>query len=145
MNSIDFPKANIQLAKDQPQYRTLFIHVDKSGRDPEGNVTCCFELSEEEVQEIVRTKKLWFTQVTFNRGFSPIRMSTTTPFTPEESEAETVPADENRTPVEMWNKTHYKGTEGTIYPGQGYIIHGPCANCQKEEEHHFWSTRQCEK
>lgn len=143
MKSIDFPKANVALAKDQPQYQTLFVHVDKTGRDREVQVTCCMELSEEEVNEIVRTKKMWFTQVTFGRGYNPIRMQLSSPFTAEESESNTNPMDENRTAVEEWNRTHFKGTEGTVFPGQGYVIHGPCSNCGRDETEHFWSSRQC--
>lgn len=144
MKSIDFPKANIQLAKDQPQYQTLFVFMDKAGEDRSFPVTCCLQLSEEELQEMNRTKKVWLTQMTFGNGYSPISMSLSSPFTKEESESDfTDPADENRTPAETWDKTHYKGTEGTVFPGRGYIIHGSCANCKKEEHEHYWSTRQC--
>ena len=143
MKSIDFPKANVAIAKDQPQYQTIYGHVDKTGNDPTYAVTLCFELDPEEIEQIAKTGKLYYTQLTFGQPFSPIRMSTVTPFLPEESECSVPPMDENRTPADVWDKTHYKGTEGTIYPGQGYVIHGPCSNCGAEEYEHYWSTRQC--
>lgn len=145
MKSIDFPKANVALAKDQPQYQTLFVYMDKTGNDPNGEVTCCFELTDEEIAEIVRTKKAWFTQVTFGRGYAPVRMSFASPFVPEDSEATSPPMDENRTPADVWDKTHYAGTKGIIFPGQGFIVVGPCKNCGAEEQEHFWSSRQCQK
>lgn len=143
MKSIDFPKANIAIAKDQPQYQTLYAHVDKSGNDKTLGLTCCLELSGEELSEVLRTGKIWFTQLTFGRGYNPIRMSTSSPFSEEESASDILPVDENRVSDEEWKKTHYQGTKGIIYPGKGFSIIGPCSNCGKEENDHFWSTRQC--
>lgn len=140
MKSIDFPKANVPLAKDQPEYQTLYIHIDKSGNDPQFKATCCLELTEEEVAEIVRTKRIFHTQLTFGRGYNPINMSTVSPFTQEESESETVPMDENRTPADEWDRTHYRDSHT-------HVVHdeeGPCINCGKAEANHFWSSRQCE-
>jgi len=137
MQSIDFPEANLPLAKDQPQYRTLYVHVNK--KDPTVEMTCCMELSEEEIAEIVSTKKVFFTQVTFGRGYSPIRMSTTNPFiVPIITDKQ--PADENRISADEWDRTHYRDSHT-------HVVHdeeGPCINCGNAEANHFWSSRQCE-
>lgn len=82
MRSIEFPQANIALAKDQPEYETLHVHADIN--DPTLPMTACFELSPEEVMEIYRTGKIWFTQLTFGKPFQPIRMSTSNPYVQEE-------------------------------------------------------------
>lgn len=78
MISADFPQRNVELGKDQPEYETLFAHVDTSV--PERPVTSCFELTDEEVAEIVATRKIWHSQWTFGSPYQPIRMSTQNPF-----------------------------------------------------------------
>ena len=78
MTSADFPQRNVELAKDQPEYETLYSHVDQSR--PETPVTCCFDLTDEEIEEIVRTRKIWHTQWTFGHPFQPISMTTSNPF-----------------------------------------------------------------
>lgn len=98
MRSIDFPQANLPLAKDQPEYETLHVHVETKQveippriaeqgevipgkiEDISWSMTACFELSDEEIEEIVRTRKLWYTQMVFGKQFQPIRMRTQNPF-----------------------------------------------------------------
>ena len=82
MKAIEFPQANEILAKDQPQYQPLPVHIDTT--DPSTPFTVCFELSDEEINEIVRTRKLWHTQVTFGQRFHPIMMTTQNPFVNQE-------------------------------------------------------------
>lgn len=137
MESIDYPEANVAVAKDQPQYKTLFVHV---GPKPDFLMTACFQLSKEELDEVNRTGgKLFISQVTFGRGYSPIRMSVSNPFlTPVITDKQ--PADENRIPSEEWDRTHYIDSHTTgVHEEQG-----PCINCNKSWENHFWSSRQCE-
>lgn len=98
MKAIEFPQVNCMLAENQPQYETLPVFVEskaKQFRDPERMVnytkqvawsmTACFELSEEEIAEIVKTKKLWHTQLIMGHNFQPIIMSTQNPFIHEKS------------------------------------------------------------
>lgn len=77
MISVTFPEVNLPLAEDQPEYETLYVHVSDT---PEREITACFELSDEEIAEIVSTKKLWHTQLSFGQPVQPIRMSTQNPF-----------------------------------------------------------------
>lgn len=79
MQAVEFPQQTHILAKDQPQYIPLPVHIDQTA--PEIPMTCCFELSDDEVEEIVRTKKIWHNQWTFGQPFQPIRMTTKSPFT----------------------------------------------------------------
>lgn len=83
MIAIQFPEANLDLAKNQPQYATLPVMWNNA--DPEGPMTCCMQLSPEEIAEINRTGCLWFTQITHNKGYAPIRMSVLKPEWPDPS------------------------------------------------------------
>jgi len=95
MKSVTFPQANCELAKDQPEYETLHCFVEKKEiiEEVETNCvihtikkvvpysfTCCLELSDEEIEEIIRTKRIWHTQMTFGDKFHPILMTTKNPF-----------------------------------------------------------------
>lgn len=77
MKAIDFTERTHMLAEDQPEYETLPVHINDS---QECEFTSCFELTDEEIAEIVSTKKLWYTQLTFGNPFQPVRMSTQNPF-----------------------------------------------------------------
>lgn len=78
MQPIEFPQQTDVLAKDQPQYTPLPVHV---GSKEDGfPMTACFELTDEEVAEIIATRKLWYTQITFGHAFQPVRLSTQNPF-----------------------------------------------------------------
>lgn len=79
MKSIKFPEVNIALAENQEEYETLYVHLDKE--DSTQPMTACFELTDEQIKEIVETKKIWYTQLTFGNNFQPINMSTQNPFT----------------------------------------------------------------
>lgn len=78
MKSVKFPEVNIHLAENQPEYETLYVHLDKN--DPQFPMTACFELTDEQIKEIVETRKIWFTQLTFGGSFQPINLSTQNPF-----------------------------------------------------------------
>jgi hypothetical protein len=96
MKAIDFPQRNCMLAEDQPEYETLPVFVEmkevivenKPG-DPQlailtktipWSMTACFELSDEELAEIILTKRIFYTQMVFGSNFQPISMSTKNPF-----------------------------------------------------------------
>lgn len=66
MNPVDFPQSNVTFAKDQPEYRPLPAH-----RTDAGIVTSCWELSDEELAEITKTKRIWFSVYTFNQPLQP--------------------------------------------------------------------------
>lgn len=77
MKPIEFPEQNIVFAKDQPQYLQLPAHVVD---EPEGRVISCWQLTEEEILEILMSGKLWITQMSFNEKLQPIRPQTGSPF-----------------------------------------------------------------
>lgn len=130
MESIDFPQANIAIAKDQPQYRTLYAHF--ATNDPMRRATACMKLSPEEIAEVNRTGQLWITQCTFGNPYAPMHMDTRNPFG-EMPAGIPEPMDENRTAGKVWDDTHFRA----LSPED------PCINCGVAERLHWWSTRQC--
>lgn len=77
MKAVEFPEQNEILAKDQPQYQQLPVHIGNTEETP---FTACMELDDEEIEELVRTRRIWHTQFTFGTQYHPIRMSTKNPF-----------------------------------------------------------------
>jgi len=82
MKAINFEGNNFVLAEDQPEYESLPVHV-KYNIIPEGEVpweiTACFEFSDEEIQELIKTKKLYYSQLVFGNLFHPMRLSLKNP------------------------------------------------------------------
>lgn len=74
MKSLKFEGCNMAIAGTQQQYNTL--HAKK---EPTGEVTMIFELSDEEVAEIVRTKKIVYQRLTFGDKFQPMKIMTKWP------------------------------------------------------------------
>lgn len=71
MIASEFKEVNIRIAENQPEYETLPAFHNHN----EGSMTFCFELNKEEIDEIVKTGKIWFKQLTFNKPMNPIEMS----------------------------------------------------------------------
>lgn len=78
MKPIEFPEQNVVFAKDQPEYNPLPAHRTD---DRESAVTSCWELSDEDLAEIARTRRIYVTQLTFRHPLQPIRLGTK--FNPE--------------------------------------------------------------
>lgn len=67
MKPIPFPGQNVVFAKDQPEYRPL-----PALRLPDGEVITCWEMSDEEIADIVQSRKIYLKQLTFNQPLQPI-------------------------------------------------------------------------
>lgn len=80
MVPIEFPEQNIVFAKDQDEYQTM--PAFKSTCEL-GEVTSCLQLTDEEIKEVVRTGKIYYTQLTFNDGYNPGRTEAFSPFKPQ--------------------------------------------------------------
>jgi len=76
MIPVKFPESNVTLGANQEQYEPLPV---KAYQDKLGRMTCCFRLSDAEVDEIVRTRTIWHTQLTFGDNFQPVQLSTQRP------------------------------------------------------------------
>lgn len=140
MKTVDFPEANVAIAKDQPEYLTLYAAMINS---PQREMIVEFELTEEEIADIVKNKKLYYVQLTFANPFQPMSIHTKSPIRNPVLEYDQ-PADENRVTSELWDATHYLDDTGIdIVPG-GISMTKVCKNCGKHWDKHFFSTRQCE-
>lgn len=74
MTPVDFPQSNAVLAKDQPEYLPLPVHVSTHGV-----VTSCWEFTVDELSELLKTKRIWLQQLTFNAPLQPQRPSVEMP------------------------------------------------------------------
>lgn len=69
MKPVEFPEQNTVIAKDQPQYQPLPALTD--GQE----VISCWELSDEEMQHLMKTKKIYLSCMTFGQPLQPLYMS----------------------------------------------------------------------
>ena len=61
MKPVDFKGSNVKIAEHQEEYQTLPALVL-----PDGNVYSCWELDDDEIERLIKTKKLYISQMTFN-------------------------------------------------------------------------------
>jgi hypothetical protein len=67
MKPIAFPRMTLTLAKDQPEYQPLPVHVSD-----DGIVTSCWQLEPIEVEYLIANGgKLWLQQLTFHAPLQP--------------------------------------------------------------------------
>jgi hypothetical protein len=70
MKPISFKGQNVVFAKDQPEYQPL-----PALRMPDGEVITCWELSDEELEGVTKTKRIYLSQLTFNQALQPVKIS----------------------------------------------------------------------
>lgn len=76
MKSVKFPGANIEIGKGQPEY---FVIHGKRLPGPSGEIIMCWEISDEELQVVMKTKKIWYHRLTGNGPFQPMRITVEQP------------------------------------------------------------------
>jgi hypothetical protein len=54
MKAIKFPEVNLNIAEDQPEYSTLPSYIRKDGL-----IVNCFELNQQEIENVLISKKIW--------------------------------------------------------------------------------------
>lgn len=104
MTPVSFPQCTHVVGANQPEYSPLPAHIN--AKEQSVPFTCCFELSEAEIAELKQTKKLWFTQLTFNKGFQPIRLSTQNPFENSATESTDKVIEPKRIPEDLIRLIH---------------------------------------
>lgn len=67
MKPIEFKEQNVVFAKDQPEYIPLPAH-----KLPDGTIVTVWELTDEEIETLRRTKKLHLNVMTFNQSLQPL-------------------------------------------------------------------------
>jgi len=70
MKPVKFYGQNCTFAEDQPQYTPL-----PAFKDEEGNVVTCWELSNEDFEKLVETRRIYLSVKTFNNPLQPLFMS----------------------------------------------------------------------
>lgn len=68
MKPVNFIGCNVVYAKDQPEYQPL-----PALKTEDGLVITCFELTDEEVEQVVKNRRFYFSQLTFNQPLQPMR------------------------------------------------------------------------
>lgn len=76
MNLIEFPEQDAIFAKNQPEYMPMpaFSHGN-----PEGEITCCWQLSWKERIVLLCTGKIWHSIMTFHSPLQPQLLSVQKP------------------------------------------------------------------
>lgn len=69
MKPTTFLGQNVVFAENQPEYTPL-----PALRLPDGQVITCWEISDEELEEITRTKKIYLSQLTFNTPLQQVML-----------------------------------------------------------------------
>ena len=73
MKAVEFKEVNLRIAENQPEYETLPVHVDMENY--QHKATMCFELDENELEQVGETHQIWLKVLTFGRPFQPIEPS----------------------------------------------------------------------
>jgi len=88
MKPVDFKQVNFLIAEGQEEYETLPAYIEEAET---GTIVTCFELDNEEIEEINRTGKIWHQQLAFHQPMQPILLSTLCPFEEEDEKKENEP------------------------------------------------------
>ena len=67
MQPVEFKGANVVYGKDQKEYSPL-----PAMKMPDGQVVTCWQMTEEEFEEITKTRKVYLTQLTGNGPLQPV-------------------------------------------------------------------------
>lgn len=70
MKPVEFPGCNALYAESQPEYSPL-----PAFQSPEGVVVSCWELSDEEVEMLIKTRRVYLSQMTFHENLQPVFMT----------------------------------------------------------------------
>lgn len=71
MKPVEFPQVNTRIAENQPEYITLPAHI---ADDAEKTTITCFELTDQEIEKIVKTRRIWHRQLVFLNEKKEYRM-----------------------------------------------------------------------
>jgi hypothetical protein len=67
MKPVEFPGHNVVFGEGQSEYLPLPALLM-----PDGEVITCWEMTDEELAEVMRTKRIYFKNLTFNHALQPI-------------------------------------------------------------------------
>ena len=70
MKPIKFEGHNIVYAENQPEYNTL-----PAFKDENGTIVTCWELTNEDFERIVETRRIYLSVMTFNNYLQPVYLT----------------------------------------------------------------------
>lgn len=118
---VTFDGVNVVIAKNQEPYIPLPAQFFGDGM---GTVLTCWEFSPEEMEEFLRTRRLWISHWTFNQAFQPLCPMTDRPVNlkPEQPVAVLTLFD---CPAEwMPNNSQIRGSQDELVLPKGYTGEG---------------------
>ena len=71
MKSIDFPEVTQKIAEHQDEFQTVLVQFNEAER----SVNMCWEFTEKEMKEFIKTKQLWYKQVIPRGQMHPMKIS----------------------------------------------------------------------
>lgn len=87
LEALDFPERNVEIAKDQKEYRTLPACVIM---EEEQRIITKFAFTDEDIKEIQKNKCLYHAQMTFKQSMQPVLLTVENPFLSEDEQKEAV-------------------------------------------------------
>lgn len=71
MKAIKFKGHNVVYAENQPEYNPL-----PAFKDENGTIVTCWELTNEDFERIVETRRIYLSVMTFNNHLQPVYLTT---------------------------------------------------------------------
>lgn len=71
MKSVEFPEVQFKIAEHQDEFNT--VHAQYQEKD--GSLNMCFEFTQDELDEISATGKIWYKQVVGKGQMHPMRLA----------------------------------------------------------------------
>jgi hypothetical protein len=71
MSPIEFTGVNVIYAKDQPEYLPLPVM-----KLQDGTVISCWQVTDEDLERIIKTRQVFVSQLTFNTPLQPLNVVT---------------------------------------------------------------------
>ena len=71
MKSVEFPEVTNKIAEHQDEFNT--VHVQYQQND--GRLKMCFEFTQDELDEISATEKIWYKQVVGKGQMHPMKLA----------------------------------------------------------------------
>lgn len=87
MKAVSFKGQNTVFGKNQPQFNDLPAFIEPEGTEGR-SVVYCYELTFEECEEIIQTRRIFGLQQIGDRGFNPVSFYVTNPIIQPEEEIE---------------------------------------------------------
>lgn len=143
MKPIVPPLCNVTYAKDQPEYTPLPAYRDDT--DPTTSLVTLWELSDDELIEVQKTKKIYLKVLTFNKPLQPLLLSVyeREVYTPKEIEKidqehdmmlRREQADRQILSIAVCDVCEKKSTWGGLISGDKMSL---CNTCGVSTLHHF--------